>query len=57
LGRFLAILAQVSWPRAQLQKGSISLKFLLETRLETQVFSAPDQLFSISKLVVKNRSG
>jgi len=32
-GRFLANLAHVTWPRAQPQEGSISLKFLLETRL------------------------
>jgi len=37
-GRFLAILAHVTWRRAQLLDGSISLKCLLETRLEYELF-------------------
>jgi len=36
--RFLAILAQVTWPWAQPQEGSILLKFLLETRLGSESF-------------------
>jgi len=36
--RFLAILAHVTWPWAQLQDRSILLEFLLETRLESKVF-------------------
>jgi len=35
----LAILAHVTWPRAQLLDGSISLKFSLETRLESESLS------------------
>jgi len=34
----LAILAQVTWRWAQPQAGNISLKFLLETRLESESF-------------------
>jgi len=34
----LAILAHVTWPRAQPLDESISLKFVLETRLESQAF-------------------
>jgi len=34
----LAILAHVTWRRAQLLDGNISLKFLLETRLESESF-------------------
>ena len=44
-GRFLAVFAQVTWPWAQPQEGSISLKFLLEARLESKSLS---QLSSIS---------
>jgi len=44
---FWAILAHVAWPRAQLLGQSISLKFSLETRLES-VFWAFDRLFSVS---------
>jgi len=47
-GRFLAILAHFTWPRAQPLDGSISLKFSLETSLESWVFWALDQLSSIS---------
>jgi len=36
--RFLAILAHVTWPRAKLLDKSISLKFSLETRLESKSF-------------------
>jgi len=35
---FGAILAHVAWPRAQLVDQSISLKFSLETRLESESF-------------------
>ena len=35
---FLAIFAHVTWPRAQLLGQSISLKFSLETRLESESF-------------------
>jgi len=34
----LAILAHVTWPRAQLLDESISLKLSLETRLESESF-------------------
>jgi len=34
----LAILAHVMWPSIQLLDGSISLKFSLETKLESQSF-------------------
>ena len=37
-GRFLAILAQVTWPWAQPLDGNISLKFSLETRLQSESF-------------------
>jgi len=49
---FWAILAHVTWPRAQLLGQSISLKFLLETRLESESFeSLIDSLaFLIQKL-------
>ena len=47
-GRFLASLAQVTWPWAQPLDRSILLKFLLETRLKSRVFWAFDQLSSIS---------
>jgi len=35
---FLVILAQVTWPLDQLPDGSISFKFLLETRLKCEPF-------------------
>jgi len=35
---FRVILAHVAWPRAQLLGQSVSLKFSLETRLESQSF-------------------
>jgi len=35
---FWAIFAHVTWPRAQLLGQSISLKFSLETRLESESF-------------------
>jgi len=34
----LAIVAHVTWPRAELLDGSISLKFSLEIRLESESF-------------------
>jgi len=34
----MAILAHVTWPSTQLLNRSISLKFLLETRLECKSF-------------------
>jgi len=34
----LAILVHVTWPRAQPPNENISLKFLLETRLESEYF-------------------
>jgi len=34
----MAILAHVTWPRAQPLDGSILLKFSLETRLESESF-------------------
>jgi len=37
-GRFLAILAHVTWPRAQPLDRSISLKLSLESRLESKSF-------------------
>ena len=39
-GRVLAILACITWPRAQLLERSISLKFLLETKLESESFES-----------------
>ena len=35
---FKVILARVTWPRAQLLRQSVSLKFSLETRLESESF-------------------
>ena len=37
-GSFGVILAHVAWPRAQLLGQSVSLKFSLETRLESKSF-------------------
>jgi len=37
-GMILAILVHVTWPRAQPPNENISLKFLLETRLESEYF-------------------
>jgi len=37
---FLPILVQVTWPWAQPQGGSISLKFLLETKQESESFES-----------------
>jgi len=45
---FRVILVHVAWPRAQPLGQSVSLKFSLETRLESQVFWAFDPLSSIS---------
>ena len=39
-GRFLAILAHVTWPRAQPLERSTLLKFSLETRLESEFFES-----------------
>jgi len=38
ISSFLAILAHVAWPRAQLPGQSISLNFSLETRLKSEYF-------------------
>ena len=38
ISSFWAIFAHVTWPRAQLLGQSISLKFSLETRLESESF-------------------
>ena len=42
------ILAHVAWPRAQPLGQSVSLKFSLETRLESESFEPLIQLFSVS---------
>jgi len=41
---FGVILAHVAWPRAQLLGQSVSMKFSLETRLESESFSTLDDL-------------
>jgi len=41
-------LTHVAWPRAQPLGQSVSLKFSLETRLESESFGPVDQLSSIS---------
>jgi len=38
ISSFLVIWAHVTWPRSQLLNQSISLKFSLETRLESESF-------------------
>ena len=43
---FWAILAHVAWPRAQLLGQSISLKFSLETRLESESFEPWSTFYS-----------
>jgi len=50
VGRFLAILAQVYLPRAQPQEGSFSLKFLMETTLESESF---EPLFNFLAFLVQ----
>jgi len=47
---FLAILSQVTWPWAQLLDGSISLKFFLQTRLESKYF---EPLISLAAFLVQ----
>jgi len=49
---FLATLAHFAWPWVQPLGGSISLKFLLETRLQSQSFDTLDDLlgFRVQKL-------
>jgi len=37
--------AEVTWPLAQLLDGTISLKFLVETRLKSESFEALSELF------------
>jgi len=51
----LAILAQVTWFWALLQEGSILLKFLLKTRLESESFEplTSFQAFLVPKLWTK----
>ena len=52
----MAILAHVSWPRAQLLDRNISLKFSLETRLESKYFEPLIDFlaFLVQKLQSKN---
>jgi len=57
-GRFLAILAHVTWPRAQPLDGDISLKFSFKTRLESfeplidfLAFLVPKLWSKINKLI------
>ena len=47
----MAILAHVTWPRAQPLDGSISLKFSLETWLESKCF---EPLINFISLLVKS---
>jgi len=47
---FWVILAHVAWPRAQLLGLSVSLKFSLETRLESESF---DTLIDFLALLVQ----
>jgi len=57
LSSFWAILAHVAWPRAQPPGQSISLKFSLETRLESESFEPLIDflMFLVQKVMILNK--